>query len=154
MQGKLRKVNINIEDIEDKAKITSIKLSQTESPNINITLNNMKPEISIDIPLQAELMSSGSPIDYTKKENRQKLGKAIEDKVKKDTLEYLQTIAKEYQSDIIGLGKHIRPTIATLEELNKIDWEKLFPQSGFKVSVRVHLDTTQMITNEFDLKSK
>ena len=154
MQGKLRKVNINIEDIEDKAKITSIKLSQTESPNINITLNNIKPEISIDIPLQAELMSSGSPIDYTKKENRQKLGKAIEDKVKKDTLEYLQTIAKEYQSDIIGLGKHIRPTIATLEELNKIDWEKLFPQSGFKVSVRVHLDTTQMITNEFDLKSK
>ena len=154
MQGKLRKVNINIEDIEDKAKITSIKLSQTESPNINITLNNMKPEISIDIPLQAELMSSGSPIDYTKKENRKKLGKAIEDKVKKDTLEYLQTIAKEYQSDIIGLGKHIRPTIATLEELNKIDWEKLFPQSGFKVSVRVHLDTTQMITNEFDLKSK
>ena len=148
LQGHLKKVNVNIQDIKDKNKITVVKLSQTQAPKIQVSITDHVPDIKINVLLHAELITSGSAINYSENENRNKLGKAIQEKIKKDLKEYLEKISREYKTDIIGFGKYARTTVLTLKELDQIHWEKIFPKSKFQIDVRIQLDTTQMVTNE------
>ena len=146
--GKLQKVNIHIEDIENKSKTTVIKLRQIESPKINVEIEKNNPKIDILIRLECDLITSGSQIDYTDKENKHKLSEAIKNKLSKDMNIYLTKISKEFHADPIGLGKYYRTKVSTIKELEKIKWEEIFPNSEFNVEFQLHLDTTQMVSNQ------
>lgn len=146
--GELKKVNMDIEDIEDSGKTTVIKARQREMPQINIEINNNKPKINILIRLECDLITSGSEIDYTDKENKDKLSESIKEKLNRDMHVYLSKIAKDYKADAIGFGKHYRTKILTLKELKNLNWEKIFPESEFNVEFQLHLDTTQMVSNK------
>ena len=146
--GELKKVNIDIEDIENPAKTTVIKARQREMPQINVEIKNNKPKIDILIRLECDLITSGSEIDYTDKENKDKLSSSIKEKLNRDMHVYLSKIAKDYKADAIGFGKYYRTKVLTLPELENIHWEKIFPESEFNVEFQLHLDTTQMVSNK------
>lgn len=146
--GKLKKVNIDIEDIEDKTKTTVIKLRQVEEPKIDVKIEENIPKIDILIRLECDLITSGSQIDYTKEENKEKLSDAIKEKLTKDMKQYLTKIAKEFKADPIGFGKYYRKKVLTLKELENIEWKEIFPNSEFKTEFQIHLNTTQMVSNQ------
>ena len=123
--GELKKVNIDIEDIENPAKTTVIKARQREMPQINVEIKNNKPKIDILIRLECDLITSGSEIDYTDKENKDKLSSSIKEKLNRDMHVYLSKIAKDYKADAIGFGKYYRTKVLTLPELENIHWEKI-----------------------------
>lgn len=146
--GKLKKVNIDIEDIEDKTKTTVIKLRQVEEPKIDVKIEENIPKIDILIRLECDLITSGSQIDYTKSENKEKLSDAIKEKLTKDMKQYLTKIAREFKADPIGFGKYYRKEVLTLKELENIEWKEIFPNSEFKTEFQIHLNTTQMVSNQ------
>lgn len=146
--GKLQKVNIDIEDIKDPNKTTVIKVRQIEAPKINVNITNNKPFIDIVIRLECDLITSGSQIDYTQEENKHKLSNAIKSKLSKDMEIYLNKISKDFKADPIGFGKHYRIKVATIDELEQIEWQKIFPNSEFNFNFQIHLDTTQMVSNQ------
>ena len=57
-------------------------------------------------------------------------------------------ISKEFKADPIGFGKYYRTKVLTLEELDNIKWEEIFPNSEFNIEFQLHLDTTQMVSNQ------
>jgi len=146
--GELKKVNIDIEDIEDKNKHTVIKIRQTEQPQIYVDIQNKTPKIDILIRLECDLITSGSQIDYTKKDNKEKLSDAIKEKLTHDMNIYLVKISKDFKTDPIGFGNQYRKQVLTLEELKDIKWQEIFPKSEFNVDFQLHLDTTQMVSNQ------
>lgn len=146
--GELKKVNIDIEDIEDKSKTTVVKARQREMPQIKVEIKNNIPKINILIRLECDLITSGSEIDYTDKENKDKLSTSIKEKLNRDMHVYLSKIAKDFKADAIGFGKYYRKEVLTLKELNNIKWEYVFPNSEFNVEFQLHLDTTQMVSNK------
>jgi len=148
LQDNLKKVNIDIEDITDSKKTSVIKLVQQDSPKIKVEIENNKPKIDIQIKLNCQLITSGSAVSYNEKENRKKLEQNIQKKLKEDMNAYLQTITKELKADPVGFGKYCRLNVTTLEQLSKIKWEEIFPSSNFNVQFKLHLDTTQMVSNE------
>lgn len=146
--GELKKVNVDIEDIEDKNKKTVIKLRQTEQPQIDVKISNDIPKINILIRLECDLITSGSQIDYTKQDNKHKLSEAIKEKLTRDMNIYLTKITKDFKADPIGFGKHYRKKVQTVQELENIKWDKIFQNSEFNVEFQLHLDTTQMVSNQ------
>ncbi|MBO5142210.1 MAG: hypothetical protein J6C46_04320 [Clostridia bacterium] len=146
--GELKKVNIDIEDIEDKSKTTVVKARQREMPQIKVEIKNNIPKINILIRLECDLITSGSEIDYTDKENKDKLSTSIKEKLNRDMHVYLSKIAQDFKADAIGFGKYYRKEVLTLKELNNIKWEEVFPNSEFNVEFQLHLDTTQMVSNK------
>ncbi len=150
LKGNLRKVNIDIEDIKDPNKKSVMKLIQKESPSIQVKIEQNIPKIFINVKLSCQLITSASNVDYVQKENRQKLNENIVKKLKQDTMQYLNKIAKEYQADPIGFGKYYRTNVLTLAELEQVDWQKIFPSSEFHLDFQLHLDTTQMLSNEVE----
>lgn len=148
LQDNLKKVNIDIEDIEDSKKTSVIKIVQEDRPNIKVKIKKNKPHIDIQIKLNCQLITSGSAINYNEKENRKKLEQNIQKKLQKDMTEYLKTITQEFKADPVGFGKYCRLNVKTLDELYQIKWEEIFPNSTFNVQFKLHLDTTQMVSNE------
>ena len=146
--GKLKKVNMDITDIADSNKTTVIKVRQIESPKINVNIKNNAPKIDILIYLECDLITSGSQIDYTKKENKHKLSESIKSKLTNDMSIYLNKISKELKADPIGFGKYYRTKLLTIEELENVKWQEIFPNSEFNVEFQLHLDTTQMVSNQ------
>lgn len=148
LQSNLKKVNIDVKDIKDSKKTSVIKIVQQGSPNIKVKIQNNKPLIDIIIKLNCQLLTSGSTINYNEKANQEKLEQNIQEKLKKDMSDYLNTITKNFQADPIGFGKYCRVNVSTLEELSRIKWDEIFPSSIFNVKFQLHLDTTQMVSNE------
>lgn len=148
LQDNLKKVNIDIEDIEDNNKTSVIKIVQEDSPNIKVKIENNKPKIDIQIKLNCQLITSGSAVNYNEKENRKKLEQKIQKKLQEDMNAYLKTITQDFKADPVGFGKYCRLNVSTLNELSKIKWEEIFPNSTFNVQFKIHLDTTQMVSNE------
>lgn len=146
--GKLQKVNMDIEDIENQNKTTVIKVRQIEPPKIDVEIKNNTPRIDILIRLECDLITSGSQVDYTDQENKHKLSKNIKEKLEHDMNIYLNKISKEFKADPVGFGKYYRTKVLTLEELENIEWNKIFPNSEFNVEFQLHLDTTQMVSNQ------
>lgn len=148
LQGYLKKVNLDVEDIKDSSKITVIRLLQRENPKIDVNIVNNKPIINIKIRLECDLITSGSQINYTEKNNKEKLSEAIKKKLTEDMKIYLNKISKEFKADTVGFGKYYRFKVLTLDELEKINWKDIFPNSEFNIEFQLHLDTTQMVSNE------
>ena len=131
LQGQLQKVNIDIEDIKDAEKTTVIKLHQRERQKINVEIKNDTPKIDILLRIDCDLITSGSEIDYTDKENKHKLSENIKHKLKNDMHIYLIKIAKDFKTDPIGFGKYYRTKVSTIQELETLNWEKIFPNSEY-----------------------
>ena len=64
------------------------------------------------------------------------------------SVEYLTKIAREFKADPIGFGKYYRKKVLTLKELENIEWKEIFPNSEFKTEFQIHLNTTQMVSNQ------
>lgn len=148
LQNHLTKVNIDIEDIKEDHKTSVVKLIQQEKPKITVKIQENKPQIDILINLDCQLLTSGSAVDYNRKENRKKLEEKIEKKLKNDMLAYLHTISKEYKADPVGFGKYCKINVPTLNELSEIKWSEIFPDSTFQIHFQLHLNTIQMVSNE------
>ena len=61
---------------------------------------------------------------------------------------YLKKITKDFKADPIGFGKHYRKKVQTIQQLENLNWDKIFQNSEFNVEFQLHLDTTQMVSNQ------
>ena len=100
------------------------------------------------IRIECDLITSGSQIEYTKKENKARLSDGIKEKLTKDMKLYLTKTSKEFKADPIGFGKHYRKKVLTLEELDNVKWQEIYPNSSFNIEFQIHLNTTQMVSNQ------
>lgn len=154
LTNSLQPVNFALPDIKETDKITTVTLSQISKSKIKLNLENNIPQINIVANIHAQLVTSGSPTDYFENENRYQLAKKIEDELSKLIYSYLTKCCKELKTDITGFGKNLRPKYLTLGELEKIDWENIYPNSEFTVNVHVDLNTTQIVTYKENVKSR
>lgn len=154
LTNSLQPVNFALPDIKETDKITTVTLSQISKSKIKLNLENNIPKINIVANIHAQLVTSGSPTDYFENENRYQLAKKIEDELSKLIYSYLTKCCKELKTDITGFGKNLRPKYLTLGELEKIDWENIYPNSKFTVNVHVDLNTTQIVTYKENVKSR
>lgn len=150
----LQPVNFALPDIKEPNKITTVTLSQNSKCKTKLKLENNIPKINITANIHAQLVTSGSPTDYFENENRYQLAKKIEEELSKLIYSYLNKCCKELKADITGFGKNLRPQYLTLTELEKVDWENIYPNSEFVVNVGVDLNTTQIVTYKENVKSR
>lgn len=150
LKGELKQVNINIPDVKDSHKTTVIKLLQREKPGIDATIVNGTPQIDILVKLNCELLTSGSAIDYSEGDYKQQLSNAVRKKLEKDISDYLLTITKEYAVDPIGFGERYKAKILTLNDLEENQWKNLFSKSQYHLKIELHMDITQMVSNEVE----
>jgi spore germination protein len=77
--------------------------------------------------------------DLAKQENRTKLEKLIQEKVKREIQHSLEKIQQELQVDVIGFHDYVRIEYPKFWSKNKNDWDNLFSQSTIDYEVEVNI---------------
>ena len=130
-------MNIDINDKKVTMEILDIK-SKISLENEDI--NNLK--FSIEIVLEAGIAEQNGSLDIMENENYKKLQKTLEKEIEQITKHTISIVQNEYQTDVIGLNRHLSKYHYPLWKSVEDDWEK--GQSYFQKS-SVSIDVNAII---------
>ena len=136
IQNKLKNCILTIQNpfIETKELDVQIKLKNNTETSVNLI--NGTPYIQLNISIETALANTYFDFDYTSSENIKILENATSKYLEEVLLNYLYKISHDLNTDICGFKNKLANNFLTLEEFNKIDWQKIFEYSYFDVNVQ------------------
>lgn len=112
----------------------------------SVKLDSSGPQITTNVTLKSTILSNDFDFDSSSNEDIAKIISAASDYFKEQIMNYYEKTAREFKSDITGLGKHAVykfPTIADWEEYN---WSEKFETATFDVNVQVNIESSYFIS--------
>lgn len=138
LQDEFRNALVAFKDPKDEDSFVSIRLNRSRPLQLNIDLSGSTPRITGLISLEAEVLAIQSGVDYSEPELQGDLERSMAEQVR-EPLGELIAKTQEWQTDVIGFGRRLVPRFATIEEWERYDWPKRFPDAEIKIDVRVTL---------------
>ena len=140
---------LNIISPFNQNETLDIYISTFKKPKIIVNISNGSPFVKIDLYVAARIVSFNSYEINLLTEEKLNL---IQDTVKKHLEDliynYLNTSAKEFSSDISGLGRFAVKNFKTINDWNNYNWLENFQNSTFKVNVVISIKTGNLLTQE------
>ena len=119
-----------------------------KSTAINIEILNGTPFFDITIYPKASILSSGEGYDFTTNESIKKIEGAANKYIENIVKQYLYEISKNYNADIVGFAGVYGKKVATQEELEKVNFSKVFKDSFFKVNVKTEIHSSNLFNKQ------
>lgn len=110
------------------AKPTRIKYTQKEVANF-----------TVDIYMEANIVSIQNTIDYTTPEKENFLGQKIAATLKHRIEKVIKKTQTEFQSDIFGFGQKVRNTMLTSTEWERYRWHEKYPKAKIHVNMNIFI---------------
>lgn len=132
-----------IPDPFDKDKRIIMNIFQRKKPVIKADISGDRAAFDINIDIEGDFTSIQSNYNY--EEHPEYVEKAFEALLEEQVSKFLKRTAEEFDSDICGLGKHLKKKFITLEEWNKFDWFDKYRNSSFNVNVVLKMRRTGLI---------
>lgn len=145
--NKLDKAVITIPSPFEELSSISLEIFQEKHSSSSIKLINNFPYIDVCSYVNARILSLSNNIDYTKKENLNKVSEYLTAYLQSSINSYLYKTSKEYKSDIDGFGKQIRKNYLTLSDFYNSDWLNNYENSFFKVNTYCTVLDSYLFTN-------
>ena len=122
---------------DDKKQYGNTVLDDIQS-NLIVKLVKGKPEATINIKSHASLSEYNCKVNLLDKKDIAKIEEKIEKEVKKNVSNLVKKIQK-YNSDVIGVGKHLYHDNYPYWDKNEKKWDKIFPTVKFKIKVDIKI---------------
>ena len=119
--------------LEENEKI-DLDVSLYKNTQIDIDVINGSPCINLTVYPEGTIRSSGSIFNYIDNNNIKNVEVATSNYLEKILKDYLYTITKKSNSDIVGFKGIYQSTFLTKEEFDKIHWDEIFKDSGLEMS--------------------
>ncbi len=113
------------------------RLFSSGPPRIRYQRRGSANHFEVQIPLEADLVSLQSDIDYTDPAREDFLGKRISAELERRIRRVITKAQKEFRSDIFGFGDKVRAATATSAEWDNFHWPDKFPDATINVRVKV-----------------
>ncbi|MCR4435855.1 MAG: Ger(x)C family spore germination protein [Clostridiales bacterium] len=118
-----------------------VNLKQSRRPTYKIKLVDGKPNIKVEIKLEADYMSIQSGINYESEYNdifERSAEKYLEEGIKR----LLNRTSAEFHSDIFGFGNQYKSRFLTWDQWKNFQWLDRYKNSTFEVAVDVKVRRT------------
>lgn len=148
IKGDLDSCMISIENPFNENDAIDLNLRKTTNPIIDVELINNTPFITLNFSVEGSINSSGEEFDYTLLENIKEVEQSANEHLESIIKEYLYTISKEYNSDIIGFGGMLASKFLTADDYNKVHWREIFRDSFFEVHVDTSITSSHLFNKE------
>lgn len=125
-----------------------ISITLYKNTDIDIDLINGTPLISITIYPEGIIQSSGSNFNYINNENIKVVENTVNDYFNNILKNYLYSITKTYNSDIVGFKEIFQSKFLTKEEFDKIHWDEIFKDSFFDITVKSKVNSSNLFNEE------
>lgn len=113
-------------------------------PRISVVMADGHPVISVDILLEGEITSIPSGINYEQSDYRPLLETQISQVMQQEMLAMLRH-TQACQADVAGFGYWLRPQYATYQEWEAVNWNSLYCNAEFNVTINTRLHRTGLL---------
>ena len=140
---------INIISPFNPNETLDIYISTFKKPNIKVDISNGSPFVQINLYVAARIVSFNSyEINLLTEEKLNLIQNTVKKHLEDQIYDYLNTTAKEFKSDISGLGRYAVKNFQTIDDWNNYNWLENFQNSAFKVNVDTSIKTGNLLTQE------
>lgn len=148
LTNKLEESLITIPNPFDPSSKIDLAIGIQKKTKKDVEIINNTPFISCELFLGATIKTSGENFDYTTTENIELIETQTSKYLEKIILDYLYTLCKEYESDVLDFQNILSKSCLTNQELENYHWESIYKDSFFKVSVNTNINSTHLFDKE------
>jgi spore germination protein KC len=126
--------------VEKKYKV-AVRVKKKTATDIKIKLRKGPPKINVKVPLEIELLSVPSMVDYAGDMKKQMiLKKWIEKEIENNMVPLVEKTQKEYKSEPFYWSLAVRPLFSTTKAYEEWDWtNKNYPFADITIDVQVDI---------------
>lgn len=139
---------ITIDNPFEENEKLDLDVSLYKNTEIKIDVINGSPFITLTIYPEGTIRSSGSIFNYIDNNNITNVEHATTNYLEKIIKDYLYTISKKYNSDIVGFKGIYQSTFPTKEEFDKVHWDEIFQDSYFKINLKTKINSSNLFNKE------
>lgn len=140
---------LNIVSPFNQNETLDIYISTFKKPKIVVDIQNSSPFVQINLYVAARIVSFNSyEINLLTEEKLNLIQNTVKSHLEEQIYDYLNKTAKEFNSDISGLGRYAVKNFRTTNDWNNYNWLENYQNSAFKVSVDISIKTGNLLTQE------
>lgn len=137
---------ISIDSPFESPKKVELNISPSKKTKTNVDFKDEIPYISVELFLDADILTLDNNIDYESNESLEKFSESTKNYLKSEISEYLKKISKEYGVDIHGFCNKGSAHFSTIPEWEEYNWREKFKNAEFDVSVNVDVISSLLLT--------
>lgn len=130
---------------QEKEKM-EVQIFPRKNTQVNISFANDTPHISIDVKLDADIMTLDKDINYETEEVLSKISETTKNYLTTQFNDYLNKVAKEYDVDIDQFSLKAPAHFSTISEWENFSWDEKFKNTDFDVNIDINVLSTMLIT--------
>ncbi len=146
--NKLETATITLDNPFDEGRYVDLDIELYKKTEVAINIINGTPYIELTVYPKGAIRSSGSIFNYINNDNINKLETATNNYLKKVITDYLYSISKEYNTDVIGFKGICQSKYLTEDEFDKVHWNEVFQDSFFDVNVKSEINSSNLFNKE------
>jgi len=140
---------LNIVSPFNQNETLDIYISTFKKPKIKVDIKNSSPFVQINLYVAARIVSFNSyEINLLTEEKLNLIQNTVKSHLESQVYDYLNKTAKEFNSDISGLGRYAVKNFRTTNDWNNYNWLENYQNSAFKVNVDISIKTGNLLTQE------
>ena len=148
LTNKLKNSTISIPTNISNTGTIDLDISLNRKPKIKVDTSSPSPFISIDLVVDAKILSLNSITGNLTNELLEKVEYETTVYLTNQLYSYLNKTSKEYNADINSFGRNGRKNFNTLQDWYNYDWPNAYSSSSFKVNVTTSVKSGYLLTNE------
>jgi len=139
-------VSINNPVSEKEEKKMELQLFPKKNTKVNVSFENDTLHISIEIKLNADIMTLDKDVNYETEEVISKISNATKNYLTDEFNDYLNKVTREYNVDIDQFSIKATPHFLTMSDWENFNWDEKFKNAKFDVNIDVNVLSTMLIT--------
>ena len=146
IKNKVDSCIVSINNPYNNSSKVELQLYPTKKSKISVDINDDVPHISIELKIDADILTLDENIDYGQENVLETFSNATTEYLEKEICDYLNKVSKEYSTDIDNFGNKALAYFATSSEWKDFDWSEKFKNAEFDVNVDVTVISSLLIT--------
>lgn len=146
--NELDSCTIKIKNPFKENSMLDLDISLYKSTDIDIGIVNGSPFICLTIYPEGKITSSGSILNYIDSDNINKVEIATSNYLEKIIKDYLYTITKKYNSDIVAFKGIYKSYFLTNKEFDQIHWDEIFKDSFFNINIKTKINSSNLFNKK------
>ena len=131
--------------VSENSKV-ELRIVPSKKSKIKVNIENNRPHISINLSVDADIMTLERDINYQSQETLQKVSNSTQEYLKNQINDYLNKVCKENGADIDNFYTKALCHFATIPDWENFDWSEKIKDAEFDVNVDVNVISSLLLT--------
>ncbi len=154
LRGWFRETFYAFPDPQGPGRFVILRLVAERKPQIKVRFKAEGiPVINVRVPLDAEMISIQSGINYEKPGRLLVLQQEINRRLESETRQLIRKTQEKFRADIFGFGFQARRLAATYPEWQQMNWPELYPEAEVHVAFDVQIRRIGLLRKTLKTKS-